>query len=79
MGGGAIGAMARRRAAAVDDPPPPIDVAGLRAAAFRPERRCDCLVAEQGCALVGYAVVCRGFEAHAGDSITVTPHSARRT
>jgi GNAT superfamily N-acetyltransferase len=62
----AIVAMARELAAAVDDPPPPIDVDRLLGAAFGPERWCDCLVAEQGRALVGYAVVCRGFEAHTG-------------
>ena len=63
----AIVAMARELAAAVDDPPPPIDAARLLGAAFGPERWCDCLVAEQDGALVGYAVVCRGFEAHTGE------------
>jgi GNAT superfamily N-acetyltransferase len=63
----AIVAMARELAAAVEDPPPPIDVARLLGAAFGPERWCDCLVAEQASARVGYAVVCRGFEAHTGE------------
>ena len=63
----AIVAMARELAAAVEDPPPPIDVARLLGAAFGPERWCDCFVAEQGCAIVGYAVVCRGFEVHTGE------------
>jgi GNAT superfamily N-acetyltransferase len=63
----AIVVMARELAAAVEDPPPQIDVAKFRSVAFGPERWCDCLVAERGSALVGYAVVCRGFEAHTGE------------
>jgi GNAT superfamily N-acetyltransferase len=62
----AIVAMAHELAAAVEDPPPPIDVALFLGAAFGAERWCDCFVAEQGSARVGYAVVCRGFEAHTG-------------
>jgi GNAT superfamily N-acetyltransferase len=62
----AIVAMARELAAAVEDPPPPIDAARLLGAAFGPERWCDCFVAEQASVRVGYAVVCRGFEAHTG-------------
>jgi GNAT superfamily N-acetyltransferase len=62
----AIVAMARDLAAAVEDPPPPIDVARFLGAAFGSEHWCDCFVAEQGCALIGYAVVCRGFEVHTG-------------
>jgi GNAT superfamily N-acetyltransferase len=63
----AIVAMARELAAAVEDPPPRIDVAQFLDIAFGPERWCDCFVAERGSALVGYAVVCRGFEAHTGE------------
>jgi GNAT superfamily N-acetyltransferase len=63
----AVVAMARALAAAVEDPPPLIDVARFLGAAFGPERWCDCFVAAQGSALVGYAVVCRGFEAHTGE------------
>jgi GNAT superfamily N-acetyltransferase len=63
----AIVAMARELAAAVEDPPPPIDVPQFLSVAFGPERWCDCFVAERGSALVGYAVVCRGFEAHTGE------------
>jgi GNAT superfamily N-acetyltransferase len=62
----AIVAMACELARAVDDPPPPIDAARFLSAAFGPERWCDCFIAEQGSTLVGYAVVCRGFEAHTG-------------
>ncbi len=62
----AIVAMACELAVAVEDPPPLIDVARLLDAAFGPERWCDCFVAEQAATLVGYAVVCRGFEAHTG-------------
>jgi GNAT superfamily N-acetyltransferase len=58
----AIVAMARELAAALEDPPPLIDAARFLGAAFGPKRWCDCFVA----ALVGYAVVCRGFEAHTG-------------
>jgi GNAT superfamily N-acetyltransferase len=63
----AILAMARELAAAVEDPPPSIDVARFIGAAFGPDRWCDCFVAERDRALVGYAVVCRGFEAHTGE------------
>jgi hypothetical protein len=63
----AILAMARELAAAVKDPPPSIDVARFIGAAFGPDRWCDCFVAERDRALVGYAVVCRGFEAHTGE------------
>jgi GNAT superfamily N-acetyltransferase len=63
----AIVAMARELAAAVEDPPPQIDVAQFLNVAFGPERWCECLVATRGSALVGYAVVCRGFEAHTGE------------
>jgi GNAT superfamily N-acetyltransferase len=65
--GEAIVAMARELAVAVEDPPPQIDVAQFLTMAFGPERWCDCFVAEQGSTLVGYAVVCRGFEAHTGE------------
>jgi GNAT superfamily N-acetyltransferase len=65
--GAAIVAMARELAAAVEDPPPSIDVARFLGAAFGAERWCDCFVAAQGPVLVGYAVVCRGFEAHTGE------------
>jgi GNAT superfamily N-acetyltransferase len=63
----AIVAMARELATAVEDPPPPIDVARFLGVAFGPERWCDCLVAERGAVLVGYAVVCRGFEPHTSE------------
>jgi GNAT superfamily N-acetyltransferase len=62
----AVVAMACELARAVEDPPPLIDVARFLSAAFGPERWCDCLVAEQGSTLVGYAVVCRGLEMHTG-------------
>jgi GNAT superfamily N-acetyltransferase len=63
----AIVVMARELAAAVKDPPPPLDAARFLGTAFGPERWCDGFVAEQGTALVGYALVCRSFEAHTGE------------
>jgi GNAT superfamily N-acetyltransferase len=64
--GKAIVAMARDLAAAVEDPPPTLGVSDLLDLAFGPERWCECFVAEQDSAPIGYALVCRGFEAHSG-------------
>jgi GNAT superfamily N-acetyltransferase len=55
----AVAQMARELAAAVYDPDPVRDGRGV-------ERWFDCLVAEVDGRLIGYAMVCRGFEAHIG-------------
>lgn len=59
-------AMAVELAAAVDDPAPDFDAARFVRDGFGPARWFDCLVAEVGDEPVGYAIVCRGFEAHTG-------------
>jgi len=58
--------MARELAAAVDDPVPALSEFELVKDGFGPERWFDCLAAEIHDQLVGYAVVCRAFEAHTG-------------
>jgi GNAT superfamily N-acetyltransferase len=58
--------MARALAAAVDDPPPQTDPTQFVRDGFGAERWFECLVAELDGRLVGYAVVCRGYEAHTG-------------
>jgi GNAT superfamily N-acetyltransferase len=62
----AIAAMAGELAAAVADPPPEIDVAHFLDEALGPDPWCQGFVAERGSLLVGYALVCRGCEAHTG-------------
>jgi GNAT superfamily N-acetyltransferase len=56
--------MASELAAAVDDPAPALSESDLIRNGFGPERWFDCLVAELGGQPVGYAVFCKGFEAH---------------
>ena len=60
----AIAEMARELAAVLDDPEPALDPSDLVRDGAGPERWFDCLVAEVGGALIGYAMVCRGYEAH---------------
>ena len=59
-------AMARELAAAVGDPEPGLSESQLVADGFGPARWFDCMVAEVEGSLVGYLVLCRGFEAHTG-------------
>jgi len=58
--------MARALAAAVGDAVPTVAESDLIRHGSGPERWFDCLVAEAPDSLVGYAIVCRGFEAHTG-------------
>jgi GNAT superfamily N-acetyltransferase len=58
--------MARELAAALDDPDPVLDPNDLVRDGIGPERWFDCLVAEVGGRPIGYAMVCRGYEAHIG-------------
>jgi len=60
-----IVAMARELARHVDDPEPRVTAADLVGDGFGPDRWCDGLVAEREGRLVGYALYCRTFEAHA--------------
>lgn len=60
----AVVAMARDLAAAVDDPAPRLGPADLARDALGPDRWFDCFVAGIAGELVGYALVCRGYEAH---------------
>jgi GNAT superfamily N-acetyltransferase len=57
-------AMASELAAVVGDPEPALSESDLIRSGFGPERWFDCLVAELGGHRMGYAVFCRGFEAH---------------
>lgn len=59
-------AMAAELAAAVEDPAPDFDTTRFVRDGFGPDRWFECLVAEVGGEPVGYALVCRGFEAHTG-------------
>ena len=61
-----VAAMARELAAALDDPEPLLDPNDLTRDGTGPERWFDCLVAEINGRLIGYAMVCRGYEAHIG-------------
>jgi GNAT superfamily N-acetyltransferase len=58
--------MACELAAAVGDPEPRIMESDFIRDGCGPEKWFDCLVAEVKDQLVGYALVCKGFEAHTG-------------
>lgn len=60
----AVAEMARELAAVLNDPEPALDPSDLLRDGIGPERWFDCLVAEVGGRLIGYAMVCRGYEAH---------------
>jgi GNAT superfamily N-acetyltransferase len=60
----AVADMARELAAALDDPEPAIEASDLVRDGMGPERWFDCLVAEVNAQVVGYALVCRAYEAH---------------
>jgi GNAT superfamily N-acetyltransferase len=60
----AIIAMARALAAAVGDTEPPLTEDNLLEASGGPHPWFDCLVADAPGRLVGYTLLCRGFEAH---------------
>jgi GNAT superfamily N-acetyltransferase len=60
----AVAEMARELAAVLDDPEPALDPNDLVRDGTGPERWFDCLVAEVDGRLIGYAMVCRGYEAH---------------
>lgn len=62
----AVVALARELAAAVGDPEPRIAPADLIRAGAGAEKWFDCLVAAVADQIVGYALFCRGFEAHTG-------------
>lgn len=58
--------MARELALAVQDPRPPITAESLLRDGLGPERWFDCWLAETEGQVSGYALTCRGFEAHTG-------------
>ena len=58
--------MARELAAALDDPDPVLEPSDLIRDSMGSERWFDCLVAVVDRQIVGYAMVCRGYEAHIG-------------
>src|SRR6516165_5660130 len=60
----AVAQMARELAAVLQDPEPALDPNDLVRDGIGPERWFDCLVAEVDGRLIGYAMVCRGYEAH---------------
>jgi GNAT superfamily N-acetyltransferase len=62
----AVAEMARELAAVLYDPEPALDPNDLARDGIGPERWFDCLVAEVGGRLIGYAMACRGYEAHIG-------------
>jgi GNAT superfamily N-acetyltransferase len=62
----AIAEMARELAAVLDDPEPALDPNDIARDGIGPERWFDGLVALIGGSAVGYAMVCRGYEAHIG-------------
>jgi GNAT superfamily N-acetyltransferase len=61
-----IATMAAELAAAVADPRPDFDAARFIPDGFGRDRWFECLVAEIEGRPVGYALMCRGFEAHTG-------------
>ena len=58
--------MAGELALAVEDPRPPIAADTLLRDGIGPERWFDCWLAECEGDVAGYALACRGFEAHTG-------------
>jgi GNAT superfamily N-acetyltransferase len=60
----AVAELARDLAAALHDPDPILDPSDLIRDGTGPERWFDCLVAVVGGTVIGYAMVCRGYEAH---------------
>jgi GNAT superfamily N-acetyltransferase len=60
----AVAEMARELAAALEDPEPVLDPSDLVRDSTGPERWFDCLVAVTGGNVIGYAMVCRAYEAH---------------
>ena len=62
----AVARMARELATAVEDPEPVLDASDLVRDGTGPERWFDCLVAVAAGEVVGYAMLCRGYEAHVG-------------
>jgi GNAT superfamily N-acetyltransferase len=62
----AVAQMARELAAALSDPEPALDAQKLVRDGTGPGRWFDCLVAVVDGRAVGYAMCCRGYEAHIG-------------
>ena len=60
----AVAELSRELAASVNDPDPGSDASLLLDCCFGPDRWFECLVAEDGNRIVGFASFCRRFEAH---------------
>jgi len=58
--------LAAELAAALEDPAPDLDAARFVRDGFGPDRWFECLIAEIDGEPVGFALICRGFEAHTG-------------
>jgi GNAT superfamily N-acetyltransferase len=56
--------LSRQLAAHVDDPDPGANNSILLECGFGPDRWFECLIAEDGNRIVGFALFCRKFEAH---------------
>lgn len=59
----AVGELSRQLAAHVNDPDPGVDSSLLLQCGFGPQRWFECLVAEEGNRIVGFAAFCRRSEA----------------
>jgi GNAT superfamily N-acetyltransferase len=79
----AVAGLARELAAALEDPEPALDPSDLIRDGSGPERWFDCLVAVVDGGVIGYAMVCRGYEAHMAkrrlwvSDLYVRPHARR--
>ena len=62
----AVAELARELAAVVEDPEPALNASDLVRDGVGPDRWFDCLVAVAAGGIVGYAMMCRGYEAHIG-------------
>jgi GNAT superfamily N-acetyltransferase len=56
--------LARELAAHVQDPGPAADQAELQHLGFGPDRWFECLIAEEGDHVIGFALACKRYEAH---------------
>jgi GNAT superfamily N-acetyltransferase len=61
-----VAELARGLAAHVDEPDPRIDAAELAQLGFGAEPWFECIVAEDDSGVIGFALVCKRYEAHTG-------------
>ena len=60
----AVAGISRELAAHVGDPDPGYETAELIRCGFGPDQWFECIVAEEGDRIIGFALFCRRFEAH---------------